>query len=148
MTKHRTRSMPIKRIQRNARPSDAYNDRSMFIPSGPERSGSINVASDKHPISQADAAHGRMRMEREQFTPETVHKADTVLLLRERARTLRAKYESMWRCASNGRKIPFDFKSPEGDGTDAEIIEVPRRNKHEIRLDNLYASMNPAALTR
>ena len=29
---------PIKRIQRNARPSDAYNDGSAVIPTGPERS--------------------------------------------------------------------------------------------------------------
>ncbi len=42
---------PLKRIQRNARPSDAYNDGSAVIPTEPERSGSAYNAvrsSDTH----------------------------------------------------------------------------------------------------
>ena len=166
--------MPFKRIQRKARPTDAYNDGSAVIPTGPERSRSIHTASNEHSVPQTGAAHERMRMvadndrtvercgsrtdathrlmrmEREQLSPETVGRAGTVSLLRVRARSLPAKFESMWRCASNGRKISFDFKSPEGDGTDAEKIKVLRRNnrQHELRLDSLYASMDPPALTR
>ncbi len=56
----------------------------------------------------------------------------------------------MWKCASIGRKIPLDFESLKGDGTDAGKIKAPRRNnrQHELRLDSLYVSMNPAAVTR
>ena len=56
----------------------------------------------------------------------------------------------MWRCAENGQKIKFDFVSSEGDGSDAERIEVLRRKnqQHELRLDILYASMTPAAIAR
>ncbi len=56
----------------------------------------------------------------------------------------------MWRCAENRQKINFDFVSPEGDGPDAERIEVLRRNtrQHELRLDSLYASMTPVAIAR
>ncbi len=35
---------PIKRIQRNARPSDAYNDGSAMMSTGPEGSGLPNNA--------------------------------------------------------------------------------------------------------
>ena len=78
--------------------------------------------------SRTDAAHGRMRMEREQMNAESVHKADTVSLLRARARTLRAKYQRMWRSASNVPVQDFKFTSPEGDGADAKRIEILRRN--------------------
>ncbi len=101
-------------------------------------------------FSRTVAAHGRMRMEREQMNAENVHKADTVSLLRAQARKLRAKYQRMWRYASNGPVQDFKFTSPEGDGVDAKRIEIFRRNnrEHELRLDSLHASMNPDARKR
>ncbi len=89
-----------------------------------------------------------MRMEREQLKSEKIHNADTVSLLPARERTLRAKYERMWRYASEGGKKDFDFVSPEGDSTDAERIEALRHNnrQHELLLGNLYASMKPVAI--
>ncbi len=45
-------TMPFKRMQRNARPSDAYNDGSAVIPTGPERLGSMDTASNEHSIPQ------------------------------------------------------------------------------------------------
>ncbi len=85
----------IRRIQRNAGPSDAYNAGSVMIPTGPERSGSaynavrsrdknanastvtLNKPERSGYIANAvlercgwwtNAAHGRMCMEREELT--------------------------------------------------------------------------------
>ncbi len=115
---------PIKCIQRNAHPIDAYNDGSAVIPTGPERSGSIANAVVERCGSRTDAAHWRMRMEREALTPENVHTADTVSLLRARARarTLRAKYEPIRRCHENCKVHNCNFSSPEGGGSDADRI--------------------------
>ncbi len=141
---------PIKRIQRNARQSDSYNDGSAVIPTGPEQSGPVTNAMTERCGSRTDAAHGRMRMEREKMHAKSVHKADTVSLLRARACTLRAKYHRMWRSASNGPVQDFKFTSPEVVGADAERIEILRRNnrEHGLRLDSLHASMNPDARKR
>ncbi len=71
LTKHRTRSMPIKRIQLNVCLSDAYYDGSAIIPTGFDRSDSINTALDR-------TAYERIRMEREQLSPGTVQKSETL----------------------------------------------------------------------
>ncbi len=69
--------------------------------------------------SRIDAAQGRTRMEREQMNADNVHEADITSQLRARSSRLRAKYQRMWRCASNGPVQDFKFTSPEGDGVDA-----------------------------
>ncbi len=159
---------PIKRIQRNARPSDAYNDDyaviatgsersdllydavrssdtrvhvSTVTPNEPERSSFVTNAWVERCGSKTDAAHGRMRMAREELNPENVHKADTVSLLRARARTLRAKYERMRSCHENYAMHSFNFASPEETSTDAVRIEALRRTSlaQERWLDTTYA---------
>ncbi len=77
-------------------------------------------------------------MELMKMNAGNVQKSDTVSLLLARARTLRAKDERMWRCASNGPVQDFKPISSEVDAVDAERIEIRRRNnrEHELRLDS------------
>ena len=160
----------LKCIQRNTRPSDAYNDGSVEIATGPERSGSAYNAvrsSDTHANASAirpkeserslsivnavvercdsriDAAHGRMRIENVALIPENLPTAATVSLLRARARTLRAKYERMRRCHENYAVHNFNFLSPEGGGSDADCIIALRQTNlaHERWLDSTMALM-------
>ncbi len=170
---------PLKRIQCNARPSDAYNDGSAEIRTGPDRSGSAYNAvrsSDTHANasmvtpkesersgsivnavvercgSRIDAAHGRIRMEREALNPENISTAETVSLLHARVRTLSAKYERMRRCHENYAVHNFNFLSPEGGGSDADCIIALRQTNlaHERWLDSTMTLIerDPATLQR
>ncbi len=116
MAKHRNHTRTNKRIKPKARRSDAYNDGSAVIPTGPERSGPINYVAVECLEPRVDTAHGRMRMEREQLTAQKVRQPDTLSLLRARARTLRAKHERIRPCDEDYATHKFDFKSPEGEG--------------------------------
>ncbi len=157
-------------MQRNACPSDAHNEGSAVIPTGPEqsnpaydsmrsstmngntstatpketgRSVSVGNAGIERRGSTTDAAHECMRIAREEMTPENVHTAETVSFLRSRARTLRAKYKRMRRCHENYSKHSFNFSSPEGMGKDGERIETFCKTNlvHERWLDTTCATM-------
>ncbi len=145
---------PIKRIQRNAHPSDACNDGSAVIPIRSERSDSAYnalLSSDtnanastvrpKEPDwsgfianavvercgSRKDPAHKRMRTEREALNAENVHTADTVSLLRAWARTLCAKCERIHRPHENYEVQNFNFSSLEVAGSDGDRVIALRQ---------------------
>ncbi len=158
---------PIRRIQRNACPSDDYKDGSAVRPTGPERSSSAynavrssdtnakeSTVKPKEPErsgssanaversdSRTDNAYRRMRMKREALTPENVHTADTVSLLPERADTLSAKYEGMRVCNENYKVHNLNFSSPEIIESDADrITELRQTNlSHERWMDSTIA---------
>ena len=176
IAKHRNHTRNNKRIKPKARPSDAYNDGSAVIPTGPEWSGPINYVaveclesrvdtahgrirtgtSNNLTVercgSRTDAAHGRMRMEREKLTAQNVRQPDTLPLLRARARTLRAKHERIRRCHEDYATHKFDFKSSEGEGSNADRIMALRHTNsaHDRWLDSTFLKLerDPAAIQR
>ncbi len=150
--------MPLKRIQRKVRRSDAYNDGSRFIPivnesaAGRERSDLGAALAPESCGSRMDTAQRRVYIEHDRLTPENVHNANTVSLLGARARTLLAKYDRMRHCHENYAKQKFKFSSHEGDGTDPEGINVLRQINlaHLRRFHSIFDAMqrDPAAMKR
>ncbi len=62
----------------------------------------------------------RQVLPKEQLTTENIARVTTLVLLRERAKTVRADYKRHWECLQGVKPDNFDCKSPEGDGDAAD----------------------------
>lgn len=95
---------PTARIRKNKKPDYMYVDPVTLKPLGAQA----------HGIQRARAL--RMPLSKEQITLENVKSVTTLMLLRLRAKTVRATYKRSWECLKNVKPRKFDWTSPEGDG--------------------------------
>ncbi len=62
----------------------------------------------------------RLVLPKEQLTTENITHVTTLVLLRERAKTVCADYKRYWECLQGVKLENFDWISPEGDGDAAD----------------------------
>ncbi len=93
-----------KRIRKNKRSDYIYVDPATLQPFGAQAHGSER--------SQAR----RLPLLKEKITLDNIENVTTLVLLRLRAKTVRATYKRYWECFENVKPQDFEWVTPEGDG--------------------------------
>ena len=132
------------RIQRNRRPSYAYVDPASLRPLN-----AMQIEYQHRNRAEAQrAASARARnyytpLAKEDTTPHNVRNATTLMLLRMRARTVRAQYKRHWEVLKDLKPEQFVFKTPEvGDSVTADEQRLKEFiQSHLIRIEALRSEI-------
>ena len=95
---------PAGRIRKNAKPAHFYVDPVTLAPLSAQARGHTSARAQK------------LVLPKEKITIENVKDVTTLVLLRLRAKTVRATYKRHWECLRNIKPRKFEWTSPEGDG--------------------------------